>query len=79
VRLREVRDILEEDVPNPTNEVQQGESMMVTDEHVEPQPLRSIHDCHTTIRYNLLTTGQHELLFLDNEDPNTYMKAMTGT
>jgi hypothetical protein len=68
-----------EDVPNPTDEVQLSEPVMVTDDHVEPQPQRSIRAHRTIVRYNLLIAGQRDILLLDNEEPNTYTEAMMGT
>jgi hypothetical protein len=67
-----------EDVPNPTDEVQLSEPVMVTDDHVEPQPQRSIRARRTIVRYNLLIAGQRDILLLDNEEPNTYTEAMMG-
>ena len=52
---------------------------MVADQHAKPQPRRSIRACCTPKKYTLLTMGQRDILLLDNEEPNTYTKAVMGS
>jgi hypothetical protein len=78
VRLEEVRET-QENVSNSTDEeVQQDEAAMVADQYVEPQPRRSIRARRAPKKYMLLTTGQRDILLLDNEEPNTYTEAVMG-
>ena len=78
VWLKEVRET-QENVPVSTDEeVQQDEPAIVANQHVEPQPRRSIRACRAPEKYMLLTMGQHDILLLDSEEPNTYMEAVMG-
>src|SRR5438105_2169398 len=52
---------------------------MVTDQHVEPQPRRSMRARRATVKYTLLTTGQRDILLLDNKEPNTYTEVVKGS
>jgi hypothetical protein len=75
---REVRET-QENVPVSTDEeVQQDESAIVADQHAEPQPRRSIR-ARPPQKYTLLTTGQRDILLLDNKEPNTYTEAVMGS
>jgi hypothetical protein len=59
---------------NPIQEVQD-----VVQQDVEAlAPHRSIRACHTTKKFTLLTTEQHDILLLDNDEPMTYMEVMMG-
>ena len=43
-----------------------------------PASRRSERIRRTPARYALLTTGQHDILLLDNDEPTTYEEAMVG-
>jgi hypothetical protein len=59
---------------NPIQEVQ-----YVVPQDVEaPAPRRSIRARYTTKKFTLLTMEQRDILFLDNDEPMTYTKAMMG-
>jgi hypothetical protein len=58
--------------------MQQDEPAIVADQHVEPQTRRSIWACHTPEKYMLLTTGQRNILLLNNEESNTYTEVVMG-
>ena len=62
----------------PIDEVQHDESAMVADQHDKPQPRRSIRARRAPKKYTLLTTGQCDILLLNNEEPNTYMEVVMG-
>ena len=78
MQLKEVRET-QEIIPNSTDEVQYDELVMVTDQHVEPQPRRSIQTQCPTVKYTLLTTGQCDDLLLDNKETITYMEIVIGS
>lgn len=78
VRLEEVRETQENVSVSTNEEVQQDEPAIVADQHTEPQPRRSIRPRRAPEKYTLLTTGQRDILLLDNEEPNTYTEAVMG-
>jgi hypothetical protein len=78
VRLKEVRET-QETVPISTDEeVQQDEPAMVTNQHAEPRPRRSIRARCAPEKYTLLTMGLRDILLLDNKEPNTYIEPVMG-
>ena len=44
----------------------------------EPAPQRSVRACRAPEKFTLLTTGQRDVLLLDNDEPKTYMEAIMG-
>ena len=58
--------------------MQQDDPVIVANQHVEPQPRRSIRASRVPEKYMLLTMGQHDILLLDSEEPNTYMEVVMG-
>ena len=67
VRLEEVRETQENVSVSIGEEVHQDEPTIVADQHAEPQARRSIQARCAPKKYTLLTTGQHDILLLDNE------------
>ena len=74
VRLEEVRETQENVSVSIGEEVQQDEPTIIADQHAEPQPRRLIRARRAPEKYTLLTMGQRDILLLDNEEPNTYMR-----
>ena len=44
----------------------------------EPAPRRSVRARRAPEKFTLLTTGQRDVLLLDNDEPKTYMEAIMG-
>jgi hypothetical protein len=42
------------------------------------QPHVGLRACRASKKFTLLTTEQHDVLLLDNDEPVTYMEAMMG-
>ena len=74
VQLEEIRDVPEM-VSAPT-ELSQKEQEVVEPVVEEPAPWRSVRARRTPEKFTLLTTGQRDVLLLDNDEPKTYTKAI---
>ena len=44
----------------------------------EPASRRSVRAHRAPEKFTLVTTGQRDILLLDNDEPKTYMEAITG-
>jgi hypothetical protein len=76
VQLEEIQET-QENVSAPTDLVQEVQD--VVPPYIEaPAPRRSIRAYRATKKFTLLTTEQHDVLLLDNDEPVTYMEAMMG-
>jgi hypothetical protein len=61
----------------PTDPIEEVQYVVLPD--VEAlAPRRSISARYATKMFTLLTTGQHDILFLDNDEPMTYTEPMMG-
>ena len=76
VQLEEIRD-MPEMVSAPT-ELSQKEQEVVEPVVEEPAPWRSVRARRTPEKFTLLTTGQRDVLLLDNDEPKTYTEAIMG-
>jgi hypothetical protein len=77
VQLEEIQETLEK-VSAPTDPIQEVQDVVPPDVEA-PAPCRSIRAHHTTEKFTPLTTEQHDILLLDNDEPMTYMEAMMGS
>jgi hypothetical protein len=75
VQLEEIWDVPEMgSAPTPSRD-KQGVVEPVVE---EPAPRRSVRACRAPEKFTLLTTGQRDVLLLDNDEPKTYTKAIMG-
>jgi hypothetical protein len=61
----------------PTDPIQEVHDVVPPDVEATT-PRRSIRACRATEKFTLLTTEQHDILLLDNDEPMTYTEAMMG-
>jgi hypothetical protein len=64
-------------VSAPTDPIHEVQNVVPLDVKA-PAPRRSIKARRTTKKFTPLTTEQHDILLLDNDEPMTYMEAMMG-
>ena len=76
VQLEDIREVPEMvSAPIEPSRDEQGVIESVVE---EPAPRRSIRARRAPKKFTLLTTGQHDVLLLDNDEPKTYMEAIMG-
>ena len=73
---KEIRDV-PETVLAPTEPLW-DEQEVIEPVAEESAPWRSVRARRAPEKFTLLTTGQRNILLLDNDDPKTYTKAMMG-
>ena len=73
---KEIRDV-PETVLAPTEPLQ-DEQEVIELVAEESAPRRSVRARRAPEKFTLLTTGQRNILLLDNDDPKTYTKPMMG-
>jgi hypothetical protein len=61
----------------PTDPIQEVQDVVPSNVKA-PAPRRSIKAHRATKKFTLLTTEQHDILLLDNDEPMTYMETMMG-
>jgi len=76
VQLEEIREV-PETVSAPTESLRDDQGV------IEPvleelAPRRSVRARRAPEKFTLLTTGQRDIFLLDNDEPKTYMEAITG-
>jgi hypothetical protein len=76
VQLEEIRDVFET-VSAPTEPLR-DEQGVVEPIVEELAPQRSVRACCAPKKFTLLTTGQRNILLLDNNDPKIYTEAIMG-
>ena len=76
VQLEEIWDV-PETISAPT-EPSRDEQEVAEPVVEEPAPRGSIRARRAPEKFTLLTMGQRDVLLLDNDDPKTYMEAITG-
>jgi hypothetical protein len=76
VQLKEIQET-PKNVSAPTDPIQEVQDIVLSDVEA-PAPRRSIRAHHTTEKFTLLTTEQHDILLLDNDEPMSYTEAMIG-
>jgi hypothetical protein len=76
VQLEEIWDVIEMvSAPTEPSRDEQGVEGPVVE---EPAPRRSARARRAPEKFTLLTTGQHDILLLDNDEPKTYTEAIMG-
>ena len=76
MQLEEIREV-PETVSTPT-ESSRDEQGVIEPVVEEPAPRRSVRARRAPEKFTLLTTGQRDVLLLDNDEPKTYMEAIMG-
>ena len=76
MQLEEIREV-PKTVSAPTESLRDDQGV-VEPVVEEPAPRRSVRAHRAPEKFTLLTTGQRGVLLLDNDEPKTYMEAITG-
>jgi len=76
VQLEEIWEV-PETVSAPTESLRDDQGV-VEPVVEEPAPRRSVRARRAPEKFTLLTTGQRDVLLLDNDEPKTYMEAIMG-
>jgi hypothetical protein len=76
VQLEEIQET-PKNVSIPTDSIHEVQDVVQPDVKA-PVPCRSIRERCTDEKFTLLTTEQHDILLLDNDEPMTYMEALMG-
>jgi hypothetical protein len=76
VQLEEIQET-PKNILASTDPIQEVQDVVPLDVEA-PTSCRSIRAHHATKKFTLLTTEQHDILLLDNDEPMTYTEAMMG-
>jgi hypothetical protein len=77
MQLEEIRET-PKNVSAPIGPIPEVQDLVLPDAEA-PAPRRSIRARHATDKFTLLTTEQHDILLLDNDEIMTYTEAMMGS